>query len=284
MNDNIVIIEGAYNKTPGQAYYIQPCKGPNGMYPECVRDVDNSGQMILSESDKEYLAKGGVLIPADKLIKIVHGKEFNLNNPREKAEWEAIKYSCFVAEDRHAKDKNGNPLVDGNKLEVSDTSAVYGKFGIADLYVKHPGAESKIKNDINRKKYEAKKYIYEDTIDGWITKCKLLEKDMSHSNVNDIEDYLINQAEKYPDKIIELYKGNTTATRLLIITALEKGTIVKRDGLIIYGDDIILGTSVDKAVQYLSDPDHKLIRQRIQNETFPELQKETSSEKEKKNK
>jgi hypothetical protein len=51
----IIILQSAYNKTPGQKYYIQPCKDPaTGEYPSCVREVldERTHQMILSETDK----------------------------------------------------------------------------------------------------------------------------------------------------------------------------------------------------------------------------------------
>ena len=56
----IIILQSAYNKTPGQKYYIQPCKDPaTGEYPSCVREVldERTHQMILSETDKEDMKR-----------------------------------------------------------------------------------------------------------------------------------------------------------------------------------------------------------------------------------
>jgi hypothetical protein len=108
-------------------------------------------------------------------------------------------------------------------------------------------------------------------LSGWITKCKLLEKDMSRSNENDIKDYLLTQAEKYPEKIIELYTGTTTQIRLLLLEAMNKHVIRKSGGLILYSDDIVLGSNMDTAVAYLSQPEHNQVKKLIEQETFPDL-------------
>lgn len=279
-NSNIIILNSAYNKTPGQAFYIQPARRPDGMWPDCVREEENTEthKMILSDSDKEYISKGGVLIPATKLIKVVHGQTFDLNIPAQKATWEAIQYSSFIAPDRFAKDQQGVSLVDGERSYVDHNGIIMGRNGIADLYIERPGLVSKSKNETKKKIHKAQGFVLGDTIEGWVTKCRLLEKDMSKAHASDIEDYLLTQAEKYPDKIIDLYTGTTTAIRLLIIEAIAKGVLVKKGGVLIYADDLILGTSVDSAINYLSDPDHIKIKELIQRETFPDLYKKESKE------
>ena len=93
-NSEIIVLQSAYNKTPGQVYYIQPCVDPaTGEYPSCVREVsdEKTHKMILSESDKEDQKKGVVFIPVSKAIRVQHGTTFDLSVPRQRAEWEAIK-------------------------------------------------------------------------------------------------------------------------------------------------------------------------------------------------
>lgn len=282
MEENIIVLKSAYSKTQDQVYFIQPCIDPNtGMYPDCVREVEDTKthKMILSEDDKKFLSKGGVLLPASKPIKVQHGTTFNLNDKLQAAQWEAIKNSSMIAYDRMAKDAKGDYLVDGERPYVTETGVVRGKYGAADLYVEHPGNVAKNKNDFRKRVLKAQNLITNDTFDGWITKCKLLEKNMAHANVNDVEDYLFTQAEKYPDKIIELYTGSTTAIRLLIISAMEKNVVVKRNGLLLYADDIVLGASTDAAVTFLSQPENIKVKELIQQETFPELYKKAPASK-----
>lgn len=284
---NIIVLKSAYNKTPGQEYYIQPARKPNGQWPESVRDVlnpnEDNPQMILSESDKEFLSKGGTLIPAYKSIKVKHGQTFDLDDPTQAAIWEAIKYSSFIAKDRFATDSRGNYLVDGEQIKDMSNQFVEGLVGghqgVADLYVEHPGIVSKVKNDRKKLIHKAEGFVLNDTIEGWITKCKLLEKDMSKANASDVEDYLLTQAGKFPEKIIDLYTGTNTALRLLLVNAQDKGVVVKKNNLLMYADDIVLGTNIDRAIAYLSEPDHIKIKEMIQQETFPELYKKTPLEK-----
>ena len=275
-NSEIIVLQSAYNKTPGQVYYIQPCIDPaTGEYPPCVREVDDpkTHHMILSESDKEDQRNGVIFIPASKAIKVQHGTTFDLSVPRQRAEWEAIKNSAMIAQDRSEKTAGGVFVVDGEKPYVTDTGMVKGRYGKADLYVFRPGVAAKHRNTMKELVYKATGLVLNDPagLAGWITKCKLLEKDMSRSPESDVKDYLLTQAEKNPEKIIELYTGTSTQIRLLLLEAIDKHVVVKRQGLIIYSDDIVLGSNMDAAVAYLAQPEHLQVKKLIEQETFPNL-------------
>jgi len=278
-NDNIIVLKSAYGKTQGQTYHITPCVDPEtGMLPPHIRERDSFGQLILSEEDKAKASstdpkKKVIFLPIDVPIVVQHGTTFDLDNPLDKAKWEAIKNSALIAKDRMEKDSKGNYKVDGGPVGVEATGWVRGLYGNADLYVEHPGLVAKNKNDFRKLVNKAQSFILNDSLDQLIVKCRLLEKDMSRANSHDIEDWLLTQAEKYPNKIIELYTGNSTAARLLLVEAIDKGVIVKKDGFYYFGDDIVIGRSQDKAVEYLMDPEHTVITEQIKKETFPKLEK-----------
>ena len=226
---NIIEIKSTYDKVSGQEYYIYPCKDPEThAYPEFIRPTDANGQMILSEKDLNERSKGKVFLPADEPIVVKHGTTFNLDNAIDAAKWEAIKHSKMIAPDRFAKNAKGEYIIDGQRANVTATGMVAGSYGIADLYVDHPGALAQARNAFRRLVAQATNYVLEDSLQGRVTKCKLLEKDMSRANSNDVEDYLMTLAEKVPQKIINIYTGGDTANRLLIIEALEKHVIIKR--------------------------------------------------------
>lgn len=278
--EEIIVLKSVYSKTQGQVFYITPCIDPKtGMYPPHVREFDEEKQqMILSDKDREKQSTGEIVfIPANKPIKVTHGSTFNLNNKVEKAQWEAIKNSQFIAKDRTEKDQKGNYVIDGEKVHLDHYGNPVGLYGLADLYIERPGKMAKAKNDFRKLIVKAQTLIMEDDLDGRVKICRLLEKDMSHANPNDVEDYLFTLAEKQPDKIIELYTGNTAALRLLLITALEKHVVVKRDGLLIYSDNIVLGASTDAAVNFLSQPENVKVKELIQQETYPDLYKTRGS-------
>ena len=230
--------------------------------------------MILSEKDLNERSHGKVFLPADEPIVVKHGTSFNLDNAIDAAKWEAIKHSKMIAPDRFAKNAKGEYIIDGQRANVTATGMVAGSYGIADLYVDHPGALAQARNTFRRLVAQATNYVLEDSLQGRVTKCKLLEKDMSRANPNDVEDYLMTLAEKVPQRIISIYTGGDTANRLLIIEALEKHVIIKRDSLLIYADSVVLGASVDAAVEYLTSPAGARVKDLIMRETYPEMFKQ----------
>ncbi len=276
-SDNIVVLKSVYGKTSGQDFHILPCIDPEtGDYPDCVRpsviNADGTiGQMILSEKDLNERSKGKVFIPMEVPIVVKHNETFDLNKPYDAARWEAIKNSKLIAKERFQKDGKGNYIVDGERAQLSATGMIRGHYGLADLYIDRPGVAAKNRNDFRVLQAKAITLIGEDSLDGMIKKCRLLEKDMTHANPNDVADYLMSFAQKDPEKIIQLYTGNDTANRLLVIDALEKKVIIKRDNLLIYADNIVLGASVDAAVTYLMSPNGVKVKELIMQETYPEL-------------
>lgn len=276
-SDNIVVLKSVYGKTSGQDFHILPCIDPaTGDYPDCVRpsviNPDGTvGQMILSEKDLNERSKGKIFIPQEVPIIVKHNETFDLNKPVDAAKWEAIKHSKLIAKERFQKDGQGNYVVDGERAQMSQTGMVRGHYGLADLYVDRPGVAAKARNDLRILQAKAISLISEDSLDGMIKKCRLLEKDMTHANSNDVADYLMTFAQKDPQKIINLYTGSDTSNRLLIIDALDKHVIVKRDSLLIYADNIVLGASVDAAVAYLTSPAGVKIKELIMQETYPQL-------------
>ena len=97
-NDNIVILRSVYSKV-GSNITINPCRDKKtGSFPSCVRRVDDRGNMILSESDKENLSAEKIYLVAENAkIKIYDGIQFDLKNMRDAALWECIKNCSYIA-------------------------------------------------------------------------------------------------------------------------------------------------------------------------------------------
>jgi hypothetical protein len=70
----------------------------------------------------------------------------------------------------------------------------------------------------------------------------------------DVTDYLLQVAERDPEKIINLYTGGDTAVRLLFIEARDKNVILFKNKLYTYADNVILGATDDAAIMFLKDP------------------------------
>ena len=87
----------------------------------------------------------------------------------------------------------------------------------------------------------------------------------------DVEDYLLQVAEKNPDKIISLYTGSDTNLRLLFIDARDKKVIVSKNKIYCYGDNIFLGATDDAVITWMKEPKNKKILDMIRKDTYPDM-------------
>ena len=251
LKKNVVVLRSAYGKV-GQQYFIQPCRDKNGNLPACVRRIDAQGDMILSIEDRQQSIDN--FIPENQIFVIEDGKTFDLNDPRQNAEWEAIKNCFLIAESRDAKDSNGDYLIDGTR----DPNSKQPRYGRAELYVERPGIISARRVTRQKLIIKAKNFIISDErgYDGHLIIAKVLGRNMTNQPAADVEDYLLSVADKTPEKIIELYTGGDLQLKLLFITAKEKGVIRKEHGLYLFGEDdnVTLGASDSAVLEWMKQP------------------------------
>lgn len=271
LKSNIVVLRSVFGKV-GQKYFIQPMRDSRGRFPDCVKRVNSQGDIILTPEELEKEAQGLVAyIPENKTFVIEDGATFNLDDPQEKAEWEAIKNCPLIAPDRFAKDSHGNYLIDG----TVDPKSSKPRYGAAELYVDRPGYESQIRVTRRRLIVEASNYIMNDErgYEGRLLVAKVLGRDMKNQPNADVEDYLLSIAEKTPEKIIECYTGGDMALRMLFIDARERGVIYKKDGLYLYGEDgkITLGATDNAAVNWMKQSKNAKTLAMIRKDTYQEM-------------
>ena len=265
--NNEIILRSAYGKV-NQIYFIQPCPNPRtGRLPDCVRLVKGDAskgptEMILSEDDIDRMNRGEAhFIPADAVFEIVDGTRFDLDDPIDAAKWAAIEHCNWIAKDRFQRDAEGNLVIDGNAR----------KYGVADLYVERPGEITKIKLTKKQLVHRACAYIYEDSEQERIKKCKVLGRDFSAGvPPADIIDFLIEKAEKDPNHIIQLYEGEDWKIHLFILDAVDKGVIRKIAGQYKY-DDNVLGGTIEAVILLFKDLRYKKLTDSIKRETYPNL-------------
>ena len=248
---------------------IQPCINPNtGEYAQCVKRVDSNGDMILSEQERNDPNRPYFIKETDT-FDIVDGTTFDLENVRQRFIWEAIQHCPLIAPDYYAKDENGNSLINGTPGWNSKSP----RYGIAELYVERPGVEANRR--VSRKKliHDAMSYIYDDErgYDGRVLKARLLGHRMEGMADADVTDYLLQTAERDPEKIISLYTGGDTAVRLLFIEARDKNIILYKNKLYTYADSVVLGATDDAAILFLKDPKNANVYKLIKQDTYPEL-------------
>ena len=268
IKSNIIVLRSVWGKR-GQKYYIQPQKDSKGQYPACVRKVNSDGDMILKHGDDPDF-----LIPEDRVFTLYDGVTFNLDDPYQAVEWEAIENCFLIAPSRFAKDANGNYLIDGTPDIVSNSN--YGaksRYGRAELYIERPGLEAQQKVTRAKLELQATNYIYQYGYEDWLTFAKVLGRNMENQPVPDVEYFLISVAKKTPEKIIEICSGGDLANRVLFITAKERGVIRKKNGMYIYGEegDLILGASEDAVIDWMRQPRNKKTLELIRKDAYPEL-------------
>jgi len=252
---------------------IQPCKDPRtGRYPDCVKRVDSNGDMILSDRERND-ENAPFFIKENDSFDIVDGTTFDLEDTRDRFIWEAIKNCPLIAQDYFAKDANGNSLINGTQDPLNPRP----RYGKAELFVYRPGVEAQRKVSRKKQLFDAQRFIWEDErgYDGRALKARLLGHRMDNQPDADITDYLLQVAERDPEKIINLYTGGDTAVRLLFMEARDKHVIYYKNKLYCYADNVVLGATDEAAVSYLKDPKNKNVYNLIKRDTYPDLMGDT---------
>ena len=271
LKSNIVVLRSVFGKV-GQKYYIQPQKDSRGRYADCVKRVNSQGDIILTPEEIEKESKGlAAYIPETELFVIEDGKTFNLDDAYEKAVWEAIKNCDLIAPDRFAKNDKGDYLIDG----TVDPRSKRPRYGTAELYVDRPGFEAQRRVTRRKLIVEASNYIMNDErgYEGRLLVAKVLGRDMKNQPNADVEDYLLSIAEKTPEKIINCYTGGDIQLRMLFIEAREKGVILKKDGLFVYGEDgkVALGATDNAVVEWMKSSRNAKTLALIRKDTYPDM-------------
>lgn len=270
LKSNIVVLRSVFGKV-GQKYFIQPQRDSRGRYASCVKRVDAHGDIVLTQEELAMEAKGeAVFIKEDEVFIIEDGKTFNLNDVHDKAIWEAIKDCPLIAPDRFAKNSKGEYLIDG----TTDPKSKNPRYGTAELYIDRPGFEAQRRVTRRKLIVDASNYIMNDSYEGRLLVAKVLGRPMKNQPNADVEDYLLSIAEKTPEKIIDCYTGGDMQLRMFFIDAKEKGIIVKKNGLYLYGDNVTLGATDSAVIEWMKQSKNQKTMTLMRQDTYPEMFKE----------
>ena len=264
---NIIRLGCAFGDV-GQIYVIQPCRLPNGAYPECVRPVDKNGDMILSEDDKSQQSRGRVFIPEDKMIEVKPGQYFDLNNPYDKAIWECIENCPGIASSRAERDIDGNYVIDGNDK----------RYGIAELYVENEELETERNVGKEKNVFDAKSLVFNDPrgVSGRMMIAKIMGRNMDDRSDAEVTEFLLRIADRTPERIINTYTGSDLSLRFLFIEAREANVIRIKNKAYVYGDEgqFVLGMSDDAAIAWMKNPANQRVLNMIRQDVNPDLYKD----------
>lgn len=260
MENKIITLRTVYKV---KEYHLQPTKQPNGLNWDFVKPtkVDHDGQsyMDLSEAEKND-PNSKYFIPEDADIVVTEGTTFDLSDPLQYNRWMAIKNHDLIAPMRDARDAEGNFLIDGDKK----------RYGIAELYVDVAGEDSARSVDRRRQIIQAQQFVLNDSPNGILTKCRLLGRNMKNAPFTDAQDFLMQEAEKSPAKVTDLYTGQDTGIQLLILDAKDKNILRKVNGWFMYGDTN-MGATEDAVLLFLKTPMNKPIFDAFKAHVYPEF-------------
>jgi hypothetical protein len=262
MENKIITLRTVYKV---KEYHFQPTKQPNGLNWDFVKPVrvDHDGQsyMVLSEAERND-PMSAYFLPEDMDIVVTEGTTFDLSDPLQYNKWMAIKDNDLIAPMRDARDADGNFLIDGDKK----------RYGIAELYVDVAGEDSE--RAVNRRKQilEAQQFVFNDSPNGILTKCRLIGRNMKNAPFTDAQDLLLQEAEKHPAKVIDLYTGQDTGIQLLILDAKERNILRKVNGWYMYGDTN-MGATDEAVLTFLKTPMNKPIFDAFKAHVYPEFAK-----------
>lgn len=256
--DDVIILRSSFGKV-GQKYYLQPAINPEtGRFPDHVKPVNAAGDMILTDKERD---SGEIFIPVTKAFDFVDGQTFRRSNKMENAIWEAIRFNKIIAPNRYAKNAKGELIIDGRPDRYTSS---------AELYIQQPGYETKLKLSKKSQIHNACTFVWNDSMENRRKVFKLLGRDPRNVLDIDVEDYLIQIAEKEPSKIVDLYTGEDIHLRLLFVDAIEKGVIISKNRVYIYGDNVVLGATDEAVINYLRDSRHRNVLKLIRHDVYGE--------------
>lgn len=122
--------------------------------------------------------------------------------------------------------------------------------------------------------------MLEDVPTNYPLRSKLLGVNMDHErDLEVIKDYLLDQAETIPAKVIKIYEDKLISLRMLLISAVEKGKItIDPSGAYRYGN-LFLGMAEESAVEWMNNNENKSSVEMLEREVNPAYFKATESKK-----
>lgn len=240
--DRIIVIKSVY-KTGKTT--VQPVSDGTGWYKGVDRlsDDEKRGRKHWSTPDSKYVIKDGVT--------------FDLNDDAQDITWKWVQYvPCIALSEEACQHTPG-----------------------AEFYVYLENEEAA--KSVSRKelRYKAIKCVLDDNSVNFPLRAELLGVNMDYAKPSVIKDFLLDQAETVPEKVLSIYEGADVSVRLLLLSAKKKNVVVvDQAGFYRFGN-VVLGMSETSAVAWLQDKSHKHLISQIEKETNPEYfaaEKETT--------
>lgn len=199
----------------------------------------------LSDEDKRKLTYWAE--PTSKFT-LTNGVTFDLNDPIQRDTWEWVKHCSCIAQ---------------TEEECQFTSG-------AEYFIFMENTEAFAKIGKREQKYKAVQYVLEDAPSNYHLRSMLLGVDMTGMSEILVKDFLLDQAELNPAKVLEIYESKDLSLRLLLLKALKKSIIVLDSGGIYRYGNTVLGMTESASLAWMGETDNKHTVEMIEREVSPE--------------
>lgn len=228
---------------------VQPVKDGTGWY---------KGVERLSEDQKKSRTHWAE--PTSKYV-LKDGTTFDLSDEAMRITWAWVKHSPCIA------------------LTYEEVQFTPG----TEFFIHVDGEEAQKSVTRKETKYKAARLIMEDNAANYPLRAKLLGVNMDNEVAIVLKEYLLDQADTVPEKVISIYESHDLSYRLLLLKAMDKD-IIKRDaqsGIYTYGNTV-LGMTEDTAVAWMQDKNNRSLVELMEKEANPEYFVKEEATKEKK--
>lgn len=180
---------------------------------------------------------------------ISDGMIINLNNETDKVDWEWMKQCLEIA---------------------GDYDACYNE-PRALFYVENLDQDMDKRISVSELKFNAMSYVKQSSEAERSERCRLMGQDVRYFKSKEIYDWLMQQAESNPLKVIASYEDESAKTKLFLYRLLDHNIISKDiNGMIKYGN-IVLGVNEEGAVRWIQDPANRDLIVVFQQQLNPNL-------------
>ena len=230
-SDKRIILKAFYK---GDKATISPAKDINGRYKGIQEDIPEIEKL-----------KMGYVPSIESSVKIYDDMEIDLNNDSWAKDWEWMRYCVEIAED----------------FEKGQTSPG------AYFYIFRPGFESSKRISDTEKRVKLMNYVLSDSAENLYNRASILGVDMSEQAVSDVKEYLLDLVNSDPAKVASVYESKTFSLELLLMHAIKKSVITKRNGVYTFGE-ILLGVNDAAVVAFFSNPKNHITTKAIEAVTY----------------
>lgn len=230
-SDKRLILRSFYK---GDKCTISPAKDINGRYKGIQENIPDVMKIEM-----------GYVPTIESKVKLYDEMEVDLNDATWAKDWEWMKYCVEIADD----------FATGQA-----TRAAY-------FYIFRPGLESAKKVNEQAAEVKLMSYVLNDSAENLYNRASILGNDMSDMVISDVKEFLLDMVKTEPARIQQVYESKTFSLELLMMHALKKNVIAKRNGVYTFGE-ILLGVEESAVITYFANPKNHITTRAIESITY----------------